>query len=62
MVEFKSYYTAQFKNGTNFSSYESLPKWYSKCVQSPHSLRKNRPLAAQLKSPFSLLVIHETVE
>ena len=41
----------RFKNGTNFSCYESLPKGYSECVQYP-SPQKNRPLAAQLKSPF----------
>ena len=37
---------------THFSCYESLPKGYNKCIQPPPPLRKNRPLAAQIKSPF----------
>ena len=37
---------------THLSCYESFPKGYNECIQPPLPLRKNHPLAAQLKSPF----------
>ena len=48
----KLLYCPDLKNGTHFPCHESHPKEYSKCVLPPHPLRKNRPLAVQLKSPF----------
>ena len=45
-------YSPDLKNATHFRFHESHPKGYNKCVPPPPSLRKNRPLAVQLKSPF----------
>ena len=41
----------RFKNGTNFSCYESLPKGYSECVQYP-SPQKKSSLGSPVKIAF----------